>query len=485
VNKDEFETTTGSTRGEDAVSAVDGPGSITRSESHPEAPVRQPAVRRFLRTLYWGLWFVVAPFVLACVLVWAMTPPSGVAHGGLLGWFEDKVRDQPVPFGIVSFTLFEMALWAFRHRLPFAIHAYPPIRAGLSESLRVPFERARMLMDEARFILEHHAASVEHELRSADRRAVKESLERLEVVMDAEPFDEAAFRAALLDAERESAEKLGRWKKSELREVIESVLVAFAVAMALRTFVIEAFKIPSGSMIPTLQVGDHIFVNKFTYGPAIPWTQKRAWSAMPPSRGDVIVFAYPEHPEQDFIKRAIAIPGDTLEVRGGHPILNGWQVPSCLAGNYSYEEQQEGYRSRHEGEVFVEFLEDEAYLTLYDRQGFQSEYQGPFVVKEGEVWVMGDNRNNSHDSRMWFGGAGGGVPFANIRGRALFVWLSFADSIDWSRMFAPVMGRPPNHGPLPGMNPALAALEGPIEKCLRQRPPLDQTRPPARGGAKQ
>ena len=111
-----------------------------------------------------------------------------------------------------------------------------------------------------------------------------------------------------------------------------------ACAMALRAFVVEAFKIPSGSMIPTLQVGDHIFVNKFTYGPAIPWTHKRVWNGMPPSRGDVMVFAFPEHPEQDFIKRVIAVPGDRLEARGGHPIINGWEVPSCRVGPYNYLE---------------------------------------------------------------------------------------------------------------------------------------------------
>ena len=106
------------------------------------------------------------------------------------------------------------------------------------------------------------------------------------------------------------------------------------------------------------------------------------------------------------------------------------------------------------------------------------EYQGPYYVKPGEVWVMGDNRHNSHDSRMWFGGTGGGVPFENIKGRALFVWLSVSDTIDWSRMFAPVMGRPPSHGPFPGMNPSLKALEPAVEKCLRERPPLDKTSPP-------
>jgi len=436
----------------------------------------QPAPRRILRTVYWATWFIVVPFALACIFVWALTPASGVDHGGVLGWIEERVRDQPVPFGIVTFTLFEMALWAVRHHLPLAYHAHPPLREGLPTSMRAPFEKARAIIEEAEAILEKNKDAVVRELSTKERDKLRADLEALEQSMEREPFDEDAFLDALVKADGEVDTKLGRWRKSELREYAESILVAIAVAMALRAFVVEAFKIPSGSMIPTLQVGDHIFVNKFTYGPAIPWTHSRLWSRMPPERGDVMVFAYPEHPEQDFIKRVIAAPGDKLEVRGGHPIINGWEVPSCSVGTYTYTEQPDG--ARHEGEVFVEFLEDEAYLTLYDHQSLSMEYQGPYYVKPGEVWVMGDNRHNSHDSRMWFGGTGGGVPFENIKGRALFVWLSVSDTIDWSRMFAPVMGRPPSHGPFPGMNPSLKALEPAVEKCLRERPPLDKTSPP-------
>lgn len=450
-------------------------------EPAPTAPKKAPpSPKRFLRSVYWGVWFLLTPFALACLLVWALTPASGVDHGGILGWIEEKVRDQPVPFGIVTFTLFEMAMWAVRHHLPLAFHAHPPMRDGLPKSMRGPFEKARALLEEAEGILEKNKDAIATELSAKERDKLHAELEALERSMEREPFSEDVFLEALVKADGEVDAKLGRWRKSEVREYAESILVAIAVAMALRAFVVEAFKIPSGSMIPTLQVGDHIFVNKFTYGPAIPWTRARLWSHMPPERGDVMVFAYPEHPDQDFIKRVIAIPGDKLEARGGHPIINGWEVPSCGAGTYTYTEQQDGIK--HEGEVFVEFLEDEAYLTLYDRQSLQTDYEGPFYVKPGEVFVMGDNRHNSHDSRKWYGGTGGGVPFENIKGRALFVWLSVSDTIDWSRMFAPVMGRPPSHGPFPGMNPALKALEGPVEKCLRERPPLDKTHPPRSAG---
>jgi signal peptidase I len=250
------------------------------------------------------------------------------------------------------------------------------------------------------------------------------------------------------------------------------------VALGLRALVVEAFKIPSGSMIPTLQVGDHIFVNKFIYGPAIPFTHRRLWSGMPPERGDVIVHAYPEKLEDDFIKRVIAVPGDTLEARNGHPWINGWEVPHCFVGVYSYNESNTENEvpapfPRHEGDLFVEYLGTKAYLTLYDHvSGGFSEHQGPFKAKPGEVWVMGDNRNNSHDSRMWWNYKGGGVPFENIKGRALFVWLSTSGGTwDWSRLGTQVMGRPR----LPA---DMASLEPAMERCFRDRPPLSQTTPP-------
>ncbi len=424
------------------------------------------------RFVFWLAWFVTVPFVFACFVVWALSPPSGVEHSGVLGWIESIVREQPVPVGIVAFTIAEAAIWNIRRRLPLARFAYAPVRKDVPKEMREAFERALILIEEADTIFKANSRSVKRDLTAKERERLRADLDSLASEMTAEPFDRDAFIDALANADKEVDQKLGRWRKSEAREYLESILLAVAVALTLRAFVVEAFKIPSGSMIPTLQVGDHIFVNKFSYGPAIPYTHSRLWTNMPPHRGDVMVFAYPEHPDQDFIKRVIAIPGDKLEVRGGHPVLNGWEVPHCDVGVYSYSDDG-SLAPHHEGDLFVEFLEDEAYLTLYDRMGGFPDIQGPYTCGPNEAWVMGDNRNNSHDSRMWFGGQGGGVPFANIRGRALFVWLSVADGgIDWSRMGAPVMGRPRLPAAMKGLEPSL-------EKCLRERPPLDKTHPPA------
>jgi len=427
---------------------------------------------RLLRWLYWAVWFGLVPFVLSYMLVWALTPPSGVDAGTLVGVVESYVREQPVPVGIVVFTAFEMAVWACRHMLPLARFAHAPLRADIPARCRQDFERATALLDEAEMVLERHEKAIVRELSVKEREELTRDLSLLRAAMEKVPFDEDALHDAWARADGLVDTRLRAWRKSEVREYLESIFVAVVVALALRQFVVEAFKIPSGSMIPTLQVGDHIFVNKFIYGPAIPYSHARLWTRMPPKRGDVIVHAFPENPDQDFIKRVIAVPGDTLEAKNGHPWLNGWEVPHCFVGVYEYTETDAAVM-KHEGDLYVEYLGEETYLTLYDRSnGGFSDHQGPFKAKPGEVWVMGDNRNNSHDSRMWWNGAGGGVPFENIRGRALFVWLSLSDGKwDWSRLGAPVMGRPRLPGDMARLAPAM-------EKCFRERPPVAQTTPP-------
>src|SRR5262249_45373532 len=156
----------------------------------------------------------------------------------------------PVPVGIVLFTVFEIVLWAARHHLPLAVHAHPPLRSDVPQHLRGKLEQARGLLDEADTILSKHQRAVVRELTSKERDRVRGELDGLREAMARVPFDEDAFKEALARADGEVDVHLGRWRKSEVREYIEAILMAVLVAFALRAFVIEAFKIPSGSMIP-------------------------------------------------------------------------------------------------------------------------------------------------------------------------------------------------------------------------------------------
>jgi len=422
---------------------------------------------RLYRFVVWPIWFVVVPLVLAHLTVTLLSPGDGFEPVTLVDRLLFAINDQPIPATIGFFTLFEMIIYHYRYALPFA---GADGRRDVPREARRELERAGHLLDEADRIMRRHRQSFERGVPAAAREELHTSLEDLRRSMTRSPFDRTAFEASHDQAGRLVQKHLGRWQKGELREYVESITVAIGVALLLRAFVIEAFKIPSGSMLPTLQIQDHIFVNKLAYGPLVPFTSYRMIDALPPERGDVIVFIFPDSnpdaPSQDFIKRAIALPGDTLVVDGGHPIINGWRVPNCRVGEFSYNEGSETPEKR--GELFMEFLGDKAYLTLFENNRSEGR-QGPYHAKPGETWVLGDNRNNSADSRAWYGGKGGGVPDANIKGRAMFVWWG-VNPLD--RVFTHVLGTPrlPQGAPAP--------IVAAIEKCLAGRPPPSETTPP-------
>jgi signal peptidase I len=425
------------------------------------------------RYLLWPLWFVIVPAGLAALTYNLVAPGEQVTQGGsLFETIQYWVKDQPVPTLIVLFTIFEMVLYGYRHALPGAQYLAGNERSDVPQKIRREFEQAGHLLDEAERIQRKNRGAVERALTSDSRGELSEALEDLRDAMSASSFDERAFLERYDRASRLVSKHLGPWQKGELREYLESIGVAVGVAFLLRAGVVEAFKIPSGSMLPTLQIQDHIFVNKLAYGPPIPFTNTRLFSRLPPKRGDVMVFEYPEpdpkaeHP--DYIKRVIAIAGDRLEVEHGRPRINGWLVPNCLVGKYQFEDNPDST-----GQLFVEYLGEYSYLTVY-AEGRDDGRQGPYDVAPGETWVMGDNRNNSSDSRAWNRGQGGGVPDGNIKGRAMFVWLNFKKNgwPDLDRLFTHVLGPPK----LPqGAPPDIVAG---ITKCLKERPAADRLLPP-------
>ncbi|MDY0060122.1 MAG: signal peptidase I [Myxococcota bacterium] len=221
-------------------------------------------------------------------------------------------------------------------------------------------------------------------------------------------------------------------RKSSLREYAESIGLAVAIALLLRFFVVEAFKIPSGSMVPTLLVGDHIFVNKFIYGLRVPLTEKWLFHWQEPKRGDVIVFMYPQDRSKDFIKRVVGLPGDTVEIRNGELLVTnaqGQRVPIevvTTATDFLYEEELEGQRLAIPCLQVEESLDGTKYQALYRKDDRGMRAFGPITVQPGHVFVMGDNRDNSHDSRYW-----GQVPQDLIKGKALVIWYS---GVKWTRI---------------------------------------------------
>lgn len=433
---------------------------------------------KLYRLFFWTLWFVVIPLGLATTAVSLLDSGETAIPEGLFGSFRYFVQNQKVPAIIVFFVAFEMLFYQLRYSLPFVERLGIAGRSGLPKSRRREFEQASQLLEDTQLTMGRHAKELEKKLTPEARTELDASLASLRAAMSAPEFSVAAFDEALEGVLAMTARHLGGYQRGEVREYGESIFIAVAIALGLRAFVVEAFQIPSGSMLPTLQLRDHIFVNKFTYGPSIPFTKNRLFSSLPPNRGDIVVFEYPdpnlENPRQDYIKRVMALPGDILEVEGGHPIINGWAVPSCKVGEYSFTSD---YGSMTSGPLFVEFLGDLAYLTMFEGGERLGDHQGPYRVKEGEFWVLGDNRNSSSDSRAWRNGVGAGVPFENVKGRAMFVWLSFNRTgqdplgVTWDRLLTNVMGHPR----LP--KEAAPELKAGIERCLATRPL--QTVPPA------
>jgi len=196
-------------------------------------------------------------------------------------------------------------------------------------------------------------------------------------------------------------------KKSVLREYYEAILVAFLLALFVRTFVFENFKIPSGSMEDNLLVGDHLVVNKFIYSGHLNTLLHRLLPYRAPRRGDVVVFRYPEDPRRDFIKRCVALPGDVVEMRGKQLFINGEALDETYAVHKDDQVWPDSPMVPHSKRI---------------RDNF-----GPYTVPDDSVFCLGDNRDNSLDSRFW-----GPVPMSYLKGRAVLIYWSYeAERSDW------------------------------------------------------
>jgi signal peptidase I len=237
--------------------------------------------------------------------------------------------------------------------------------------------------------------------------------------------------------ELESQSGAGGESLQESKEILlkEPVMVEYArslfpvilVVLLLRSFLVEPFRIPSGSMMPTLLVGDFILVNKFSYGIRLPVLNTKIIDVGEPKHGDVMVFRYPKDPSIDYIKRVIGLPGDRIAYYNKKLFINGEPMEQSQDGTYvgvGSGVSMSGAR------VFHEKLFDVKHDILIDEH--RGTVEGEFVVPEGHYFVMGDNRDNSNDSRYW-----GFVPEENLVGKAFMIWMNWdtnASGIAWGRL---------------------------------------------------
>ncbi|MCG2829541.1 MAG: signal peptidase I [Desulfobacteraceae bacterium] len=194
--------------------------------------------------------------------------------------------------------------------------------------------------------------------------------------------------------------------KSRLRENIEALILAILLALFIRTFIVQAFKIPSGSMKQTLQIGDHILVNKFIYGVKLPYFNTTIIPYKKPQREDIIVFKFRQEPEKDFIKRTIGVPGDVIEILNKEVYVNKKRM----------EQDYAVYTDLH---IIPK--------AMQPRDNF-----GPVTVPEDSIFVMGDNRDHSYDSRFW-----GFVDLKDVKGKAIIIYWSWDNDnfgVRWGRI---------------------------------------------------
>lgn len=297
--------------------------------------------------------------------------------------------------------------------------------------------------------------------------------------------EEAALRQAIKDKDAKlMADRVKRcdraldkhasaYRKSTIRLWMESWGVMLLLVIFLRAFIIGSFEIPSGSMIPSLKVGDRLFVTLFSYGIRIPFTTTKFFTQSP-KRGEVIVFIYPGDPSKDYIKRVIAVGGDTIEVKDDIVYVNDKAIPRKKINVPCYYRdggEERGIIERRECEVFEEEHGGYRYRILQTRYVQTKEWGRQKIektrdypkrkVKEGTVFVMGDNRDNSQDSRFFLNLKGEsippGVPLKNIKGKARFIWFSNGEpeGIRWSRLFSLIHSTPDMKKPIyEGLSPA-------------------------------
>jgi signal peptidase I len=426
--------------------------------------------RAAVQAVLQALWVGVIPALLAALSVRFLVPPSGV---GLRRVVAALGHAHPVQLGVALFFVFSLIARYWRFRVPGGRYASslpasvaPDERDGdrlaewaslarLSKAVTSSAVRGRLARTQegaARTALEARTTDLERALETADLASARVAAESIRAL--AEP-------ALAAKRHRDAGMTLG------------AVAVAAAIALGARAEVAQSYRVVSNSMIPTFEADDQILGRRMTY----------AEPSRLPARGDVVLFrseavaTTPSRSQQPlpdvFLKRVVGLPGDTIAMHAEAPIINGWPVPTCVAGGYVYL-SADGDGGNLQGTVVMEFLDDHAYLTLHSPPG--PAFSGTYTVQPGEVFVLGDARGYSVDSRSYGEGHGGGVPLPAIVARAdrFLLGIHRSGDPDLSRLLEPV-ARVEHRLHLEGMNSE--ELEKGIAACLARRPV--ETHPPA------
>jgi signal peptidase I len=325
---------------------------------------------------------------------------------------ESAVWSQPLMQALAGgMVLYFLGLLLWRMTVP---------RARVLRALR---SEARELLDEVARIHKRVPGKISAE---ASVRLAEQAMQVESAIVSGEvPRLEQETRA--FDAL--ATQLLGVWRKQDTWEVISGFAKAFAVAVVIRVFIIEPYRIPSGSMLPTLEIGDQVFINKYIYGVRLPYTNYVPFQIVrAPARGDVIVFNNPVQTDVDFIKRVVGVPGDTVELVEGEVRINGVPQERTLvdADLIVYNKHDTLGWFPEQRRLYEENLSGKRHAVLQDAPTARTAHEGPYVVPEGQVFVMGDNRENSSDSRYGLGTGMGVafVPYGHIKGKAMVIWMA-------------------------------------------------------------
>lgn len=439
--------------------------------SEAAGSLRNGAAERLGQGLLVALWVGVVPALAAGVVVRYFVPTVGV---GLPGFVASLGRQHGLYFFLVLFLLFSGLARYWRYHLPGGRYASSSLPAHL-----VPDERDPEVLEAWAGVASFYDRASSRWLRLLiDRRGSKgegEDLRRLlgELRAAIESGDRARANDARERIERVAAPALSLQRWLEAGALVVGLAVAIGATLLVRARVAQPYRVVSASMLPTLEPDDRIAGNKIAYA---------FRPGHLPHRGDAIIFRSALVPfsgdrsliPEELVKRVIGLPGDRVSLRASVPVINGWPVPSCDAGEYVYVMPDTSGAAVH-GRLTVEFLDDAAYLVVQPRDTPGS---AEYTVAAGEVYVLGDNRGNSLDSRSYNAGRGGGVPLRAIEARAQWFLAGTHRSgdLDLGRLLRPVdtlQGRLRLEGL--DVNP----VEAGVARCLANRPSATTPPPPS------